>query len=1072
MTGIAKVEMDSSSLDGLSIQHSVLVLDVADGILRSHVAASVGSGTYEISSLLTFFQKDSTSYNISGRIRSLDLADLLTDPQYSSDLSFDLKASGAISTSTRSDTTELRFYRSAFASQTFESAQAKAMYQVKDSAHSILQLTSTMGDLNVSGNFTPGSFIAAWQNSYQLVTEGIAHRFRNLDSIRSFNKSMTTAQLFHPSHTSNVNPIDAQYHLHIINFTPIGVFIHVPLAGQGIVEGEIVGDSLDMRLSGKANLEQFELDAGTDTMTAESASFKYFFGGIGYEKLFEKFRASVEPELSNFEINGLLFNRISGDIHVNSDSSNFQLSAYIDSTAKIAIEGQSYVSANLMEFEIPKLKTDIGQYNAENRDTVRLILGRDGFRVKALTMTHDDEAVALTGHFSPTGISDLNISLNNFLLSDLKQILYRGSYAKLSTQFDGMVNAITLFRGSFKHPNIVIDVHADNVQAIDSLQNKRKILGRVDSHISYFEYILGLDIKLTSRSSDLQATPDLLLTGSLPYDFVLAREAPHKLEGSVDLTLKSNGMNLEILDPFIPVISNLSGIMTCDMQMVGSLDAPQYKGSMSIRNANFIFDPLGMTFVLNGDLIPAGDRIRLEGFTVQNDPQERLHVGTLKVSGNFTLLGLNFKQFDVLAQGDLKVMREEKRLAGQKLFGNLFIATGPNGLVWQGDLAASTVRGEVFVKDASLILPPEHESESIRTSVVNISFKDDTSYISPQITDVLDASGEKIKSNQSASKTTKGIESSSSLSKLMHNSFIDGISYDVYIETQGSTTLRFVFNTQTSEELYADLQGRLYFNRTPAISRLTGQVEVGNRSYYYFIKKFEATGELLFTGNILNPELKVTATYQGTHDTTSTQTTSPGSISGTGKAPQVLVTLQITGTRNEPKTKISLQTKIYTDKDWTNWKDGDDEANAVSYILAGQFRNELTDQQRMSLIGSNLGLALASGMVMGPLSEELRRSTLGVIQSVDVIYNGGQLAQSDLRLTGQVGEAVYRMGGRVLSDLTNANVSVELPMSSVVNSERYRNLILTLERRVEGIQNAVEQRRASNGIRLFYRIIF
>jgi hypothetical protein len=71
-----------------------------------------------------------------------------------------------------------------------------------------------------------------------------------------------------------------------------------------------------------------------------------------------------------------------------------------------------------------------------------------------------------------------------------------------------------------------------------------------------------------------------------------------------------------------------------------------------------------------------------------------------------------------------------------------------------------------------------------------------------------------------------------------------------------------------------------------------------------------------------------------------------------------------------------------------------------------------------------------------------------------------------------VGEAVYRMGGRVLSDLTNANVSVELPMSSIVNSERYRNLILTLERRVEGIQNAVEERRASNGIRLFYRILF
>jgi hypothetical protein len=261
------------------------------------------------------------------------------------------------------------------------------------------------------------------------------------------------------------------------------------------------------------------------------------------------------------------------------------------------------------------------------------------------------------------------------------------------------------------------------------------------------------------------------------------------------------------------------------------------------------------------------------------------------------------------------------------------------------------------------------------------------------------------------------------------------------------------------------------------MSRLTGQVDVSSRSYYYFIKKFEATGKLLFTGNILNPELDVTATYQGTHDTTSIQSL-PGQskegIAGTARAPQVLVTLKITGTRNEPKTKISLQTKTFSDKDWISWKGGDDEANAVSFILAGQFRNELTDQQRMGLIGTNLGFALAWGSVTGLISDAVRSSTWGYIQSVDVIYLGGQFNQStDLRLTGQVGEAVIRAGGRVLSDLTNANVSVELPMSSIVNSERYRNLILTLERRVEGIQNAEgEQRRASNGVRLFYRFLF
>jgi hypothetical protein len=584
--------------------------------------------------------------------------------------------------------------------------------------------------------------------------------------------------------------------------------------------------------------------------------------------------------------------------------------------------------------------------------------------------------------------------------------------------------------------------------------------------------MLNLLMKLNSRSDDSQSSPDLMLSGSLPYEFVLAREAPHKLEGNVNLAMQSTGMNLEFLDPFIPDISNLTGMMSCDMRINGPIDAPRYEGTMSIQNANFVFNPLGMPFVMNGDLIPAGDRIRLERFTVQNIPKERSHVGIMNVSGNFTLLGLKIKQFDFLMQGNLKMMSEDKRIVGQQLYGNLFAATGPNGLHWQGDLTASMVRGDIFVKDAQLVLPPDREFETLQTSVVNVTFKDDTSLVLSTIPEDIVLHNGRSKSVQIDSKKTNGTESLSPAYETVHSSFLDGISYDVGIETQGPTTLRFVFNTQTSEELYADMQGRLYFNRTPAMSRLTGQVEVGNRSYYNFIKRFEATGKLLFTGDVLNPELDVKATYQGTHDTTATQTQSTGIGAGTSKAPQVLVTLHITGTRNAPKMVVSLQTKTFSDKEWTAWKEGDDEANAVSYIIAGQFRNELTDQQRMGL-GTNLGFGLASGMASGILSDIARRSTWGYIQSMDVIYSGGQLQSADLRLSGQYKEMVIRAGGRVLTgDFGNTNVSIELPMSFVMGVDRLRNLILTFERRVEDIQNTVDQRRALNGARLFYRFTF
>jgi len=74
-------------------------------------------------------------------------------------------------------------------------------------------------------------------------------------------------------------------------------------------------------------------------------------------------------------------------------------------------------------------------------------------------------------------------------------------------------------------------------------------------------------------------------------------------------------------------------------------------------------------------------------------------------------------------------------------------------------------------------------------------------------------------------------------------------------------------------------------------------------------------------------------------------------------------------------------------------------------------------------------------------------------------------------VTGEVGEAVIRFGGRVFSDIGNANASVQLPMSSVLGSEKWRNLIIEVERRVEGMES-YEQRRELNGVRLIYRITF
>jgi hypothetical protein len=297
--------------------------------------------------------------------------------------------------------------------------------------------------------------------------------------------------------------------------------------------------------------------------------------------------------------------------------------------------------------------------------------------------------------------------------------------------------------------------------------------------------------------------------------------------------------------------------------------------------------------------------------------------------------------------------------------------------------------------------------------------------------------------------------------------------YNLSLETQGVTQLRFVFSAFTNEQLFADLKGRTVFTRDGDQMQLSGELDLGNRSYYNNFKKLDATGKVKFTGDPLNPELDIVASYEGVHrDTTGTSASSSGAFSGgsRGTYQKVVVRVYITGTREQPKVKMGLEQ--YDQLGNLRPERADVQADAFAFLVTGAFPEEFTQQDRVSLAGSNVLGGVASSILSGPLTDLLRKE-FGIVKSVDVLYYGGGTFQesADVRLTGELGDAVFRLGGRVLSDLNNTNVSIQVPMSAIVGSPKWHHLVLEAERRVEGVET-IDQRRESRGLRLLYRIIF
>ena len=1069
MSGVAKVEIDSSQFYGLPVRRSIVVADLADRLGHARVSASIGSTTLDLSGKMRFHPQDSTTYEVSGNVTSLDLAEVLRDRDYASDLSFAVSAHGQVGKwGNRRDTLAVGFVHSRFGEKRFDDGKVEVVAIRHDSLESAFHLRSDAVDVDVEGQFNAKSLLGTLDSGGKILGRAIAYRFRNLDSLRTFRNEARAPEPMRPVAQEGFDPVDTRMRADIRDASPIGVILHQRLAGACVVRGELVGTLDDLLFSGSIRMDQLEYETPSNSYGLQDGEINYYLSGISRSDIFETLSASVDLKASALVVNSTVLWQPSASLMSEGDSTDFQVSSLIDSAVQVDIEGKSRFRSRLLELELSQLKLEVGSYAFENSDPMIIDVGQDWFHLREFLIHHDAEEIVSTGYFNPEGVSDMRIGVRGFLVNNLQNVLRRSKYAGLVADIGGVLNSDLAFRGTFDHPNLSLALSVDGVRA------RETVFGRVESKINYFEHMLNLFVQYRSKPEDTLTTPDLLLSGTLPYEFTIAEETKHRLEGEINLALQSKGLRMEYIDPFIPEVANLTGFLTCDMKMHGPIDNPQYEGSMAIQGAKFMFRPLGIQYMLDGRFVPSGNRIELQDVLVKNIAADRTD-GLMKVSGSFTLVGLQFKDFDFLANGQLLVMKESARKAGQKLYGNLFAATGPDGIFWSGNVSSSSVRGKMFIKSAQLILPPEREVVVVGSRTISVTYLDDTT--KAKVPSLNEKSAVKAVSGLFVQNTPGGIvdvgngdDVAVRRAPQVQTSFLDGINYDIRIETLGPTQLQFIFNTQTQEQLFADLQGSLSFFKTTSVTRLTGEVQVGDRSYYTFFKKFQATGKLLFTGDPLNPELNVVARYEGLHrkDTTSTKQLPTYNADASKVDEKVAVILEITGTRKEPKPKMTME------RDGEAWSSGDVESDAISFILSGQFRDELTDQERRSFIGTNLGYGLASGMLTGPLTEMLRRQT-GVIQSVDVLYYGGNKSfgeSADVRLTGQVGEAVIRLGGRVLNDLGNTNASVELPMSSVVGSEQLRNLILTLERRVEGTDAIEDRRTASNGARLFYRITF
>jgi hypothetical protein len=1077
MNAVLQASIDSSEFSGIPLQASTVLLSLADKALTSNITLRSGITNIGIAGTIQLHPNAPPQYTIEGTFSSLNLASILKSKHYESNLSFTLSMEGhGVNFRETRSTLQLTFLPSTFAGQRFTEAWARVELDATDPEKQFFRLTSPVADIDVEGKFQLDALVATLEKAGTFIAEGIAHRLNSLDALRG-SSGLGTKPPFRSSLTHLPVPIDVRLGILVKDLYPLGVFLGHSIQGNGRITAEMSGSLDNLSFRSSTTMESFQYSDSTTALRLSNPMVTCTIDQLSRTTLLDSVSAVLSFSAAELSVNDRLLIQPSLYFTLQGPAAAYYIHALVDSVVRVGISGTSLAQHGFITYTLDKLKVDVQSYGFENAEPIVIRLGREGIEVERFVLRHEDEEVHVAGYFNPEGGSNLQINVAGFLLGNLQLFSVSKDFVHDVRELGGMVDGHVNFRGGLADPDINVDLLAKGVRYGST------VFGQVEARLAYARRILHLFAELRSKPGDRRIPPDLMIAGSLPYDFTLTQESRRKLEGEMDVTIRANDFRLEFIDPFIAELSNISGTLACDMNIRGTIDEPRYEGALSIQGGRFLLRPIGITYTIDGRFVPAGQRIALENVVVRNVPQDRPD-GAMNISGSLTLQGLKLKEFDLLANGQLLVMKESARQPGQVIYGDLFAAAGSSGLRWRGSLQRSWVSGELIVKNANLTLPPTREQLMPASREVVITLVDDTTRTAPQGSNLSGAAKEEsVEGSKPLALRTEtpmvDTQQAQPASAIVPEgrSFLDRLVYDLDVEAQGPTHVRFIFNPYTGEELFAELKGRMAFTKDGDQTRLAGEVEVGERSYYNFLKRFQATGKLQFTGDPLNPELNILARYEGVYKTADTtalngtaRAVSTPTTNATFQPARVVVLLQITGTRKEPRPKFEIE-EIDREGHHQKRTTGDVESDAIAFILTGSYRDDLTQQERSALLGTNLLYGLTSSVLSGPITDFVRKE-FGFISSVDVIYYGGSFQSStDVRLTGEVGEAVIRFGGRVFSDISNANWSVQLPMSSVLGSEKWRNLIIEAERRVEGVET-YEQRRESNSVRLVYRITF
>ncbi len=1058
------LDLDRSVFRGLSVPPSHMQLDASRRVVTFDGTLGLGGMTSKLTASLDKTDRTAPKFTILGNVDALNLATILHDNYFDSDLTLRLQVTGhGLTWASLGGDALFDLSSSRYREYRVSSGEMHVSLDQSNPLNKRLEVKSNIADISLQGTYNLASLVRVLLFEEQNLRLAVGEKLASVDS--SFLPTIEPARFAAMKKTAALTTGDslkAVYSIRIKDLEPVSVVAgRTHFQGTGTVTGKLAGGYNDLSMSANLDAKYFfygNVDKGT---LLQNASMGFTLSHLKPVNPLHDVQYGMSATAEKMIVNHVTLDGVAVRVRYDHEAATYDLRAGSEASSLVAVRGTAAVTDSGVSARLDSLVAGYKSFLWEASPGTRLSITSSEAGIRGLELHRDSSAVTIDAKLGTGNTLDAHVTGSQLNLRDLR-FLAASDGPRQEQSIQGSVDIEAHIAGDVTSPVLTASVHGRDVAF------KGHPFGQVIAELSYRDTMLQGSIVGGIFTGPNSAAP-LHINGKIPLNLIFGAVDSRLPELPMHLEVTSTGSQLSILGPLIPSFSDLSGIMRCYLTVNGTPREPQYSGDILVEGCRFLFVPNSIQYALSASLTAQGDRIVVNKAIVQNVPEDNRNgkIGEAEITGDFALREFRPCDFNLFGKGKLLVIKENSRLSSLSLYGNLFAEMSDPGLHFTGNIEASSLKGAVNVTNSNLVFPPTQTSmreESLLS--IPITFVDDTTHARPmELQEETASFFNRDTTNARVRRTEEGEESA--------KSFLDGVQYDLDIDVAGGDSqIRMVFNAITKEELVASIQGR--FNVLGDGRQWFGDLEI-SRAYYNFIKRFNAEGTIRYRGNVLNPELDIRATYQS-------QRLSPDS-SSRGLTEIIVVTFSITGTRFEPKIAFAM---TINGEDYYQYQtrtgvvtSHDVQTDAIQFIVYGSF--PLTAAQKGdagSDIRAALGGSLVSGatsMLTGAFSDFLQQQT-GFINSVDFSYDAkSSLRESaDLRLSGVAWNGLWRYGGKILDNpFSNANFSILYSLGAILNKPSLRNFMFELERKVEtNPLSLTNELKATDSARLFYRFSF